>query len=124
MAKQNNSSIFANITLESCFDDESKLRLENARKMQMGENSVMQVLTPRVQEELVKLTRLYKSNKGILILFLEDSIMFLFNESIMEKPNTSFVNGSFTVDRRDVDAINDRIKTMANIANKISIYLD
>jgi len=77
-------------------------------------------LSPRVQEKLVDLSR---ANKGISVLFKNDSVMFVLNRHLLNKFKSKILFG-LKIDQRDVDLFKKNIDHFVDISADVSKYLD
>jgi len=84
---------------------------------------IVKVLSPRVQEELVRLNESGK-NKGVSVLFSSDTVIFSFKGALLGKMKTDFVFKSTELHPDDTRLIEERLDKLIDISTEIVKYLD
>jgi len=84
---------------------------------------IVKILSPRVQEELIKLNESDKT-RGLNVLFSKNSVVFLFKGPMINKMKTDFIFKSTELHQDDVKFIEDRLDTLTDISTEIVKYLD
>jgi len=97
---------------------------EYAGSRDAKELDIVSILSPRIQEELVKLGQNGTKNSNVSVLFTDQSVVFSFDWELMDKVNTNFMLRSLELDPRDVKHINDKLDKMINISTEVVKYID
>ncbi len=84
------------------------------------ELEIMKVLSPRVQEELIKL---HDKNKDIIIIFQDNYIIISEEGPILKNIKTSF-NNSHLIDKRDIDFLEEKLNSLSIISAELLKHLD
>ncbi len=95
------------------------------------ELDILKVLSPRVQEELLRLNAYKRKSfgffkrktSGISVLFTRDSVVFFMPGKVIKKGKTNFLK-SPSINEADKVYLNKELEFMVNISNDISKYLD
>ena len=113
------------------FNDTFKISIRN--KKEDSELEVTRILTPRVQEELLKLNEHAKPKKtifqktqnanGTTIIMDKDTILFYIPGPLMKDTKTKFKK-NMKIQEEDLQSINQELNTLIEISSEIAKYIN